>query len=87
MKAASLRRTRTGYICIADHVLLWCPACAICEAPVSTPARAMKAARQQGGVEQKVWLIMLASGVREDSGQRYKFYGWLCKVCNEKPMP
>jgi len=88
MRRATLRRTRTGYICIADHVLLWCPACAICEVPVSTPARAMKAARQQSGVEQKVWLEMALGGVGLDSGQRWRWYGRVCAGCvDERPTP
>ena len=85
MRAASLKRTQTGWTCIADRVLLWCPPCALCEAPISTARKAMKAAVSQGGDPQRTWLIMIGSGVKEDSGKRWRGYGRLCKGCDPTP--
>ena len=85
MRAATLRRTATGWTCIADHVLIWCPPCAICGSPISTARRVAKAAESQGGDAQKVWLICLGSGVKVDSGKRERWYGRLCKGCDSQP--
>ena len=71
---------QAGYLCIANHVVMWMPECTSCFQPMTTMGKVLRESRAQGREGAETWLRVLESGIKGDSKVRACRVR-LCKEC------
>ena len=69
LRAAAIRPFKYGgYLCTANKVLMWLPACPECQRPIATMSKVLKEAGKQGADPQLTWLVVTVTGGVEARG-------------------